>query len=241
MYKKECFKTFFFFDIIYMVIIMDLLLIAIILFLPLLAQGKINSTYSKYSKVQNSINISGKEVARKILDKNGLKNVNINQIGGSLSDHYDPRGKSVNLSSKIYEENSISSVSVAAHECGHAIQDKEAYAFLRFRSAMVPTVNFTSRFATIFIFLGFILQYLNLIYIGIALLSVGLLFQLITLPVEFDASRRGKEELQKLGLISDGDIKGTKKVLNAAAFTYVAGFLASALQVLRLVLISRRN
>ena len=220
---------------------MNLIIILVIIVLPLIAQGKINSTYNKYSKVDNSINISGKEVAKKILESNGLSNVSVNKIDGSLTDHYDPKRKIVNLSSNIYDDNSIASVSVAAHECGHAIQDKEAYAFLRFRSSLVPIVNFTSRFATIFIILGFILEFLNFVYIGIALLSVGLLFQLITLPVEFDASRRGKEELQKLGLVADSDISGTKKVLNAAAFTYVASFLASALQVARLILISRRR
>ena len=220
---------------------MNLIIILVIIVLPLIAQGKINSTYNKYSKVDNSINISGKEVAKKILESNGISNVSVNKIDGSLTDHYDPKRKIVNLSSNIYDDNSIASVSVAAHECGHAIQDKEAYAFLRFRSSLVPIVNFTSRFATIFIILGFILEFLNFVYIGIALLSVGLLFQLITLPVEFDASRRGKEELQKLGLVADSDISGTKKVLNAAAFTYVASFLASALQVARLILISRRR
>ena len=220
---------------------MDIILILIIIALPLLAQIKVTSTYNKYSKINNSIGYSGKEVARKILDSNGLSNVDISPIEGNLTDHYDPKNKHINLSTKIYEEDSIASVSVAAHECGHAIQDKEAYAFLRFRSSLVPVVNFTSKFATIFIFLGFILEFLNFIYIGIALLSVGLLFQLITLPVEFDASRRGKEELQKLGLVADSDVKGTSKVLGAAALTYVASFLASSLQIVRLVLISRRR
>ena len=220
---------------------MDLIILFIIILLPLIAQTKVTSTYNKYAKIDNSINIKGKDVARKILDSNGLSNVTIGEIEGNLSDHYDPRRKNINLSTHIYEDNTISSVAVAAHECGHAIQDKEAYAFLRFRSSLVPVVNLTSRIATIFIFLGFILEFLNLLYVGIILLSVGLLFQLITLPVEFDASRRGKEELKKIGLISDNDIKGTKKVLNAAAFTYVASFLASSLQIVRLVLISRRR
>ena len=220
---------------------MDLIFILVIILLPLIAQMKISSTYNKYSKKYNSVKLTGKEVARKILDKNGLSKVDIEMVPGNLTDHYDPRNKKVRLSSSIYEDNSIARVAVAAHECGHAIQDIEAYSFLRFRSAMVPVVNFTSRFATIFIFIGFLSELLNFVYIGIALLSIGLLFQFITLPVEFDASRRAKKELQKCGLIVDEDISGTKKVLNAAAFTYVASFLASALQVLRLVLISRRR
>ena len=220
---------------------MELIILIPIIVLPILAQALVTSTYNKYAKIENSIHISGKEVARKILDSNGLSNVTIAEISGNLTDHYDPRKKHINLSTKIYKDQSISSVSVAAHECGHAIQDKEAYSFMRLRSSLVPVVNFTSRFATIFIVLGFVMEFLNLIYIGIALLSVGLLFQLITLPVEFDASRRGKKELKKLGLITNKDTKGSKKVLNAAAFTYVASFLASALQVARLVLISRRR
>ena len=219
----------------------EIIIILVIVILPLFAQAKITSTYNKYSKKDNSVKITGKEVARKILDKNGLHNVSIDKISGSLTDHYDPKAKKVSLSESIYEDDSIASVAVAAHECGHAIQDKEAYAFLRFRSSMVPVVNFTSRFATIFIFLGFLLEFLGLLYIGIILLSVGLLFQLITLPVEFDASRRAKKQLQECGLISNEDIKGTDKVLNAAAFTYVASFLASALQVVRLILISRNR
>ena len=220
---------------------MDIILLLLIIILPLMAQTKITSTYNKYSKELNSINITGKEVARKILNSNGLNNVTISSIEGNLTDHYDPRNKHINLSTNIYKDNSISSVSVAAHECGHAIQDKEGYLFLRLRSSLVPVVNITSRISSIFLLLGFMLEILNLFYLGILLLSVGLLFQLVTLPVEFDASRRGKEELQKLGLITNKDIKGTKKVLNAAAFTYVAGFLASALQIARLILINRNR
>ncbi len=217
------------------------LLIIIIIVLPLISQGIITSTYSKYSKIENSSNLSGKDVARKILDKNGLQKVTIGKIPGNLTDHYDPRNKHINLSEAIYEDTSISSVSVAAHEVGHAIQDKEKYSFLTFRTKMVPIVNLTSRFSTILIILGFTTELLNIVYLGIIFLSIGLLFQLITLPVEFDASRRAKIQLQQMGLITQKDIKGTKKVLNAAAFTYVAGFLANALNILRLLLISRRR
>ncbi len=220
---------------------MDLILILIIILIPIYAQIKVTSSYHKYSMKDNSRNISGKDVARMILDKNGLENVSIGEIGGELSDHYNPTSKHINLSSGIYSGTSVASVAVAAHECGHAIQDKENYGFLRFRTAMVPIVNFTSRFATIFIFLGFFLEVINLVDIGILLLLVGLFFQLITLPVEFDASKRAKEELKKCGLIENNDVKGTNKVLNAAAFTYVASFLAMALQVVRLILISRDN
>ncbi len=219
--------------------ITELVLIGVVILLPLIAQAKIKSSYNKYAKVLSSKGITGEQVARKILDRNGLRNVSVNRITGTLTDHYDPTKKKVNLSDSIFSEKSISSIAVAAHECGHAIQDKESYSFLRFRSAMVPVVNFTSRFASIFIIIGFASSILNLVTIGIALLCIGLLFQLITLPVEFNASARAKVQLQELGLVTTDELDGTSKVLKSAAFTYVAGFLATALQILRLVLINR--
>ncbi len=218
---------------------LDVILMLIIILLPLYANIKINMTYGKYSKKQNSRKLTGKEVAEKILEMNGLSNVKVGQISGNLTDHYDPRNKTISLSSDIYSNTSISACAVAAHEVGHAIQDKEKYSMLVFRTKIVPIVNFTSRLSTIFVFLGFLLEFMNLITVGALLLSVGLFFQLITLPVEFNASKRAKEELQKCGLIEKQDTKGANKVLKAAAFTYVAGFLASALQIVRLLLISR--
>lgn len=220
---------------------LDVILMLIIIVLPLYANIKINSTYSKYSKKQNSGRLTGKEVAEKILEMNGLNNVKVGRINGSLTDHYDPRNKTISLSDGIYNSNSISACAVAAHEVGHAIQDKERYSMLVFRSKLVPVVNFTSRLSSILVFSGFIFDLFNFITIGAILLTVGLFFQLITLPVEFDASKRAKEELQKCGLIENQDTKGATKVLKAAAFTYVAGFLASALQIARLLLISRNR
>lgn len=220
---------------------LDVILMLIIIVLPLYANIKINSTYSKYSKKQNSGKLTGKEVAEKILEMNGLSNVKVGRINGSLTDHYDPRNKTISLSNGIYNSNSISACAVAAHEVGHAIQDKERYSMLVFRSKLVPVVNFTSRLSSILVFSGFIFDLFNFITIGAILLTVGLFFQLITLPVEFDASKRAKEELQKCGLIENQDTKGATKVLKAAAFTYVAGFLASALQIARLLLISRNR
>ena len=220
---------------------LNVILMLIIIVLPLYANIKINSTYSKYSKKQNSGRLTGKEVAEKILEMNGLNNVKVGRINGSLTDHYDPRNKTISLSDGIYNSNSISACAVAAHEVGHAIQDKERYSMLVFRSKLVPVVNFTSRLSSILVFSGFIFDLFNFITIGAILLTVGLFFQLITLPVEFDASKRAKEELQKCGLIEKQDTKGATKVLKAAAFTYVAGFLASALQIARLLLISRNR
>ena len=220
---------------------MDILLILIILIVPLIAQSSVKSNYEKYAKVKNSIDMSGYEVARKILEMNGLSYIKVNKTYGELTDHYNPNTKMINLSDRIFEEHSIASVAVAAHECGHAIQDKEAYSFLRFRSAMVPTVNFTSKIASIVVLLGFILQFGDLIYIGIFLMLASLLFQLITLPVEYNASARAKKQLDQLGFIEKKDKNGINKVLNAAALTYVAGFLATAAQILRLFLISRNR
>lgn len=210
----------------------------IIIGLPLIAQAKVNSNYKKYSSVKNNINMTGEDVAKKILERNGLSHLGVYKISGNLTDHYDPTKKIVNLSTSIFEDNSISSIAVAAHECGHAIQDKEKYSFMRIRSAMVPVVNFTSKVSTIILYIGLIIGSLGLVDLAIILLLAGLLFQLVTLPVEFDASRRGKKELEKLGLI---DNKGVNKVLKAAAFTYVASFLATALQITRLILMTRRN
>ena len=219
----------------------EIVAIILIILIPIIAQIKIKTTYSKWSKIDNGQNITGEKAARMILDRNGLSSVSIGKISGDLTDHYDPRTKTVNLSSNIHDNTSVASVAVAAHECGHAIQDKEAYAFLRFRSSMVPIVNISAKLSSIFIIIGFITQILNIVYIGIILLSVGLLFQLVTLPVEFDASKRGKEELKKCGLVDNKNVKGAKSVLKAAAYTYVAGFLATALQIVRLVLLTRRR
>lgn len=216
-------------------------MLLIIIFLPIIAQLKIKGTYNKYLKVKNESELTGAEAAKMILKKNGLSNVNVYETSGTLTDYYDPRKKMVVLSSDIYNSKSVSSVAVAAHECGHAIQDKENYKFLRFRSALVPIVNFTSRIASIFIIFGFIFEALDLLDVGIICLLVGLLFQLVTLPVEFNASARAKDQLEICGIVSNKEKSGVKQVLSAAAFTYVAGFIAEALQILRLVLISRNR
>ena len=211
-----------------MVMKMDLILILFIIIVPLIADIKVKMNYNTYSKQKNSLDMTGKEVARKILDNNGLNYVDIVQTKGNLTDHYNPLTKKISLS-----EN--------AHEVGHAIQDKESYSYLRFRNKMVPFVNFTSRAATILIFISFIFDFMEMFDAGIVLLLVGLLFQLITLPVEFNASNRAKEQLKSCGLLERNDISGTKSMLNAAAFTYVASFLAMALQILRLILIRNSN
>ncbi len=219
----------------------DIILVFIILFVPLIADIKVRSNYSKYSKEKNSLNLSGKEVARRILDNNGLNYIDIVPTKGHLTDHYNPITKKISLSESSYDSKSIAGAAIAAHEVGHAIQDKECYSFLRFRNKMVPFVNFTSRVASILIILSFVFHILDMLDAGIILLLVGLFFQLITLPVEFDASKRAKEQLKNCGLLNKKDTRGTKKVLSAAAFTYVASFLAMAVQILRLVLVRNSN
>ena len=220
---------------------MDLLLMFLIFCIPLIAHFKVTGSYAKYKRIKNSKNLTGYDVARKILDNNGLEDIYIVETRGDLTDHYDPTQKVVRLSSNIYHGSSIASLAVAAHECGHAIQDKEAYSFMRLRSLIFPVVNIATSISYFIIFLGFLFQLLDMIYLGISLTCIGLLFQIVTLPVEFDASKRANIKLEEYGLCSSAEIDGTKAVLNAAAMTYVAGVLASALQVLRLILAANRR
>lgn len=202
-----------------------------------LAQFLITTNYSKYKKVDATSRQTGREVARKILDKHGLRNVPVQEVSGNLTDHYDPTKKVVRLSSDIYHGTSIASVSVAAHECGHAIQDKISYTPMRIRSKLVPIVNFSTKIGYLVITIGFILGALKLAAIGLILLLSMLLFQLITLPVEFDASRRGKIELDELHILSSSEQVGSARMLRAAAFTYVASVLSTLLEILRLAMI----
>ena len=215
----------------------DIILIFIILFVPLIADIKVRSNYSKYSKEKNSLNLSGKEVARRILDNNGLNYIDIVPTKGHLTDHYNPITKKISLSESSYDSKSIAGAAIAAHEVGHAIQDKECYSFLRFRNKMVPFVNFTSRVASILIILSFIFNILDMLDAGIILLLVGLFFQLITLPVEFNASKRANEFLKKEALIEKNEQEGSKSMLNAAAMTYVASVISTILEIFRLILI----
>jgi len=216
---------------------MDLnnILYILIFVIPIIAQIRISISYNKYKQVSNSTNLSGFEVARKILDANGLEEIYVVETNDILSDHYDPTRKVIKLSNDIFNENTIAAAAVAAHECGHAIQDKESYAFMRIRSFLVPIVNLVSSFSWIVIFIGIISEALNIFVFGIALISIGLLFQLITLPVEFDASKRAKSELEKLNLVGNEEEVGISNMLGAAAMTYVASVLTSLLQIIRLI------
>lgn len=212
------------------------------LIIPLIAQIYVSSTYRKFKNISNNKELTGFEVARKILDKNGLKDMYIVETGGNLTDHYDPGRKTIKLSSDIFHGTSIASIAVAAHECGHAIQDKDGYIFMRIRSLIFPIVSLGTKFAYIVLVIGLIMSAMNLIWLGIILVGLGLVFQLVTLPVEFDASKRALNEIKSLS-ISD-DYEGSKTMLTAAALTYVAGVLSSALEIFRLILIftdDRRN
>ena len=216
-------------------------LMFISLIITLGAQGYINSSYGKYKKVKNTKGLSGFEAARKILDENGLKDMYVVETQGFLSDHYDPTQKVVRLSKDIFHGESIAAVSVAAHECGHAIQDKEGYTFMRIRSSLVPFVNFSSYAGYLAILVGAFTGMLNIIWFGIALEVVILAFQLVTLPVEIDASKRGLKEIEKWSLLEAKEQKNAKTMLTAAALTYVASVATTVIEILRLILIFGRR
>lgn len=211
------------------------------LIIPLIAQIYVTSNYNKYKRINNDKRMTGFDVARIILDKNGLKNLYVVETKGNLTDHYDPKRKTVKLSSEVFHGESIAAMAVAAHECGHAIQDKEGYFFMRVRSFIFPIVSFGTKFAYIVLLIGLIANMMNLIWLGIILVGLGLIFQLVTLPVEFDASQRALKELENNIVVPNVDINGTKSMLAAAAMTYVAGVLSSALEILRLILVFTNN
>ncbi|MBP1949579.1 zinc metallopeptidase [Virgibacillus litoralis] len=213
-----------------------LIYIALLLIIPIWAQSKVKKTYKKYSKKATSSQMTGAEVARKILNDNGIFDVDIEVTKGVLSDHYDPRKKVLRLSKDIYYGQSMASSAIAAHEVGHAIQDAQDYAFLRFRHALVPVASFGSKMSFFLIFAG-ILFSPNLILFGIIFMSAAVLFQLVTLPVEFDASNRAMGQLVSTGVIRNNEERETKKVLNAAALTYVAAAVVALAELIRFVLI----
>lgn len=220
---------------------MELLLIILIISLPLISQLYITVTYKKISNIEFRSDTTGYDVARNILDKNGLNNILVVETNGTLTDHYDPTRKVIKLSKDIYHGNSVASASVAAHEVGHAIQDKEGYTFLKIRHAIFPVVSFLDRISYIVIFLGFLLEYMNLVYFGIFAVGAGVLFQIITLPVEINASKRAIKELKSLNLTTDRTENLSKNMLTAAALTYVASTLAEILQLIRLIGIIKDN
>ncbi len=221
------------------------ILVLIGMVLCLGASALVNSTMSKYSRIRNSTGINGAEAARRILNSEGLYNVQIECLSGESGDHYDPRTNTVRLSRSVYNQPSVTAVGVAAHECGHAIQHAKGYSPLNFRTALVPVANICSKLGFPLIFLGVILSWNQvLIQIGIWAFALAVLFQLVTLPVEFNASTRAVAKIEQYGLLSREENNGCKKVLTAAAMTYVAAGASAILQLLRLVILfggNRRN
>lgn len=204
------------------------------------AQFKVKSTYNKYSQVKNTTDLTGMEVARRILDRNGLQHVQIKQVQGVLSDHYDPRTETIALSSGIYHSTSVAAAGVAAHEVGHAIQHAHGYVPLQIRSAIAPVVSITSNLVWIIIMLGFLFRTPQLVQIGVIFFAFTVLFQVITLPVEFNASKRAIIQLEE-GLIGRGEVKGAKSVLSAAALTYVAATITAVAQLMHLIGLNNQN
>mgnify|MGYP000002188023 CR=1 FL=1 len=208
------------------------------LLLAVYAQYKVKNTFSKYNEIQIDSNLTGADAAKKILLRNNLANVEIRKTDGKLSDHYDPKEKTLNLSSDVYNNNSIAAVGVAAHEVGHAIQDKENYKPLSLRASLVPAANIGSSFGLPLAIFGFFIRADFLIMTGFVLFSAAFLFHLVTLPVEFNASNRAISNLKSTDLLNQEEIKGAKKVLKAAAFTYVATTLVALANMLRILLLA---
>lgn len=201
------------------------------------AQSKVKRSFKRYLQIRNMRGYTGAEAARIILDRNGLKDVNIEQIGGYLSDHYDPRKKVLRLSSNVYKETSIASISVAAHEAGHAMQHSTGYSALNFRNQLAPVASIASQVAVPLAFIGLLFKTSGLITLGIYIYLAAIAFHVITLPVEFNASSRAIQQLTSNGLICNEEIKSAKSVLNAAALTYIAAVAVSIAQLLRLLIL----
>jgi len=211
------------------------------LLLSLFAQSKVKSAYAKYSRVRASSNLTGADIAKRILMNASINDVNIGRVSGQLTDHYDPRKKTINLSNDIYNGNTIAAYGIAAHEAGHVLQHYQGYGPIKLRNAIVPVVQISSKAAIPMFFLGMIINAGGFMTLGIVLFSGVVIFHLVTLPVEFNASKRAISVLQNDGYLSRTEISGVKEVLTAAALTYVASAVMAAMQLLRLLALSRRR
>lgn len=216
-----------------------IILVLIGVVVSLWAQSRVTSTFNKYSKVRSRGGLTGAEVATRLLRSQGIYDVQVRPVAGELTDHFDPRTKTVNLSQSVYSSTTVAALGVAAHECGHAMQHDDGYAPLRFRSMLVPAANFGSRISWPLILIGVMVGGLGstLCQIGILMFTLAVLFQLVTLPVEFNASNRAVRLLEDQGILVGEEVKGTKRVLSAAALTYVAAAASSILQLLRLIIL----
>lgn len=216
---------------------MELMIIFLLmLIIPIYASIKVNLSYKKYVKIDNEKKLTGFDVARRILDENNLGEIYVVETKGTMSDHYDPGRKTVRLSTDVYHGTSISSLAIAAHECGHAIQDKEGYTWFKIRSMIFPIINIGQKIAYVVMIIGLFLSYMNYVYAAIGFTFLGLLFELVTLPVEFGASKRAKSIVLSDGMISDSEKSGVDAVLNSTAFTYVAAVISSMLEMLYLLM-----
>lgn len=215
----------------------------IMFILPIVAQINVTTTFKKYSKVRNSRGLTADQVARQILDSNGLFYIRVEHVSGNLTDHFDPTANVVRLSDSVYGQTSVAAIGVAAHECGHACQHAEEYAPIQIRTAIVPVVNICSRFWYLAFVIGILLfeTMPSLIYVGIIMLAAVVLFQLVTLPVELDASGRALKTLENDSILEAAEVPHAKKVLTAAAFTYVAALITSIMQLLRLLAAAKRR
>ena len=207
--------------------------------LSMAASAKVNSTFSKYSKVRSMTGMTGEDAVKRLLNSQGIYDVTVRPVKGQLTDHYDPRTKTVNLSESVFHSTSVAAIGVAAHECGHAMQDNVGYVPLKLRGAIVPVANIGSQAAFPLIIIGVLIGGMGspLVNIGLILFSLAVIFQLITLPVELNASRRAITLLDQVGILGGQEVNQTRKVLGAAALTYVAALAASVLQLLRLVIL----
>lgn len=222
---------------------MEFVFLLVMLILPIVAQVNVTSTFNKYKKVRNSRGLTADQVARQILDSNGLFYIRVEHVSGNLTDHFDPTANVVRLSDSVYGQTSVAAIGVAAHECGHACQHAEEYAPIQIRTAIVPVVNICSRFWYLAFIIGVLLfeTMPSLIYVGIIMFAAVVLFQLVTLPVELDASGRALKTLENDGILEAAEVPHAKKVLTAAAFTYVAALITSIMQLLRLLAAAKRR
>lgn len=220
---------------------LTILLALLALIIVLVAQSKINKAYRKYKSVENKKLLSGVETAKMILEANGLGDIYVVEIRGELTDHYDPSRKVIRLSRAIFHGTSIAAVSVAAHEVGHAIQDKEGYLFLRIRHALIPFVNLISYLGYFSLIVSIIAGVTGYIWLSILILCATLVFQLVTLPVEFDASNRACKQLEQLNIVDEEELPQSKEMLKAAALTYVASLISTIINILRLLIMARDN
>ncbi len=220
---------------------MDLILYFAAIAIALWAQASVKNVYNRFSRVAANTRLTGYDVAQLIMRRQGVSDVSVEMTQSLLGDHYDPRSKTVRLSPNVYNSNSIASVAIAAHEVGHVLQDHEGYAFLKLRNSMLPLAIVSGNLAWFVIIIGFFASSLNIIYVGLLMLGVIAVFQLVTLPLEYDASARANRLLVEEGIVGYEDMPYVKKMLNAAALTYVAALATTLLQIARILLLTQRR